>query len=186
MEELRDYSGEFRPGLEMTDFSKAALVRLWRAAAKGQVGIDGTWYTLVSERWGDATAKELSREVWKRVLEPDNRRARQAMNISGDDIASMFKVAQIAAQGGGLLGIECQLKDRNHGIFTVKRCRWLEWFERTGDTEFMKWSCELLEPEVFRNMAHLTNPKIEVTPLKLPPRKSQDEIACQWEFKLEA
>jgi len=184
VEELQDYSGELRPDLEMTDFSKEALVRLWRAAAKGQVGIDGAWYTLVSERWGDAVAKELSAEVWRRVPEPDFRRTRQAMNISGDDIASVLKVAQIAAQGGGLLGIECQLKDKNYGMLTVRRCRWLEWFERTGDMEFLKWSCEFLDPEVFANVAYLTNPKIKVTPLKLPPRESPDEIACQWEFKL--
>jgi hypothetical protein len=32
---------------------------------------------------------------------------------------------------------------------------------------------------------YLMNPRIKVTPLKLPPRKSQEEMACQWELKLE-
>ena len=82
------------------------------------------------------------------------------------------------------MGIECQMRDKNYGMLTVRRCRWLEWFERTGDMEFLKWSCEFLDPEVFANVAYLTNPKIKVTPLKLPPRESPDEIACQWEFKL--
>jgi len=27
---------------------------------------------------------------------------------------------------------------------------------------------------------------VKVTPLKLPPRKSRDEIACQWEVKRKA
>jgi hypothetical protein len=29
------------------------------------------------------------------------------------------------------------------------------------------------------------NPKMKVTALKLPPRKSKDEIACRWEIGLE-
>jgi hypothetical protein len=33
--------------------------------------------------------------------------------------------------------------------------------------------------------AQLFNPNIKVRPLKLPPRKSKDEIACKWEFSLE-
>jgi hypothetical protein len=34
MEELKDYSGEFRRDIKLQDFSKDALVRLWTAASK--------------------------------------------------------------------------------------------------------------------------------------------------------
>jgi hypothetical protein len=37
-----------------------------------------------------------------------------------------------------------------------------------------------------RRQASLFNPKIKVEPLKLPPRNSKNEIACQWELRLEA
>jgi len=30
------------------------------------------------------------------------------------------------------------------------------------------------------------NPRVKVGALKLPPRGSPDEIACQWEFAMEA
>jgi len=29
---------------------------------------------------------------------------------------------------------------------------------------------------------YFINPYIKITPLKLPPRKSPDEICCQWEL----
>jgi hypothetical protein len=29
------------------------------------------------------------------------------------------------------------------------------------------------------------NPKMKCRALKLPPRKSEKEIACQWEFKID-
>jgi len=31
---------------------------------------------------------------------------------------------------------------------------------------------------------YLLNPRIKVTPLKLPPRASQEDIACRWELKM--
>jgi hypothetical protein len=34
--------------------------------------------------------------------------------------------------------------------------------------------------------AKYVNPDIKIVPLKLPPRKSKDDIACQWELKLAA
>ena len=57
--------------------------------------------------------------------------------------------------------------------------------ERLGaPPERIKWVCHVVEPQAVAK--YLNNPKIKVTPLKLPPRKSPDEICCQWEFKLEA
>ena len=44
--------------------------------------------------------------------------------------------------------------------------------------------CRQNEPQIIKK--YIVNPKIEVTALKLPPRESQDEIACQWEYKLNA
>lgn len=37
-----------------------------------------------------------------------------------------------------------------------------------------------------RRAGSLFNPRVKVGALKLPPRGSPDEIACQWEFAMEA
>jgi len=67
MGELKDYSGELKSDLKLQDFSKDALVRLWQAAGKLYVGLDGLWYSLIRERFGEQTARELDRELWKRA-----------------------------------------------------------------------------------------------------------------------
>ena len=186
MEELQDYSGELKPDLKMHDFSKDALVRAWYAAAKLYIGLDGLWYTLIRERFGEQMALELDTELWKRAAHLEVRRVREAMNIWGDDVASVLKFLQVDPGGGGILDLKCELKHRNDGILTVTRCRGLEYFERHGETAAQKNACEVLDAEGFAQAAHFFNPNIKVTPLKLPPRKSQNEIACQWEFKTEA
>jgi hypothetical protein len=187
MEELRDYSGEFKPGLSMEDFSKQALIGLWRAAGKLYVGLDGMWYSLMREKFGEDAARELDAELWRRAAEHEVRRVRQALGIWGDDVASFLKFIQVDPGAGAIFPeFECELRDSNQGILTVKRCLGLEYYERHGETELQKHACEVLDVEGFQRAAHYFNPSIKVRPVKLPPRKSPDEIACKWEFVLEA
>jgi len=187
MPELIDYSGEMNPELKMEDFSKAALVRLWQAASKLYIGMDALWVNLVREKLGEKTAMEWDTEIWLRrgAAEAEVSRTREALNIWGDDVAAFLKYAQVDPGIAGVMEVECELKSKNLGILTVKRCRPLEWCERHGETEWQKNACEVLDAEGFPQSAHLFNPRIEVRPLKLPPRQSPDEIACQWEFRIE-
>ena len=187
MEELKDYSGEFKPNLKMEDFSKEALIRLWQAGGKMYVGVDGLWHDMVKERYGDEVALELSTAIWLKRggSQMEVRRVRQAMNILGDDVASYLKFLQVDPGFAGVMDIECELKDKNRGVVTVKRCRPLEWCERQGDTELQKHLCEVLDQEGFQLGVEQFDPKMKAVPVKLPPRKSRDEIACQWEFKIE-
>jgi len=184
MDELQDYSGDFRPHLKMEDFSKEALIRLWQLGGKLYLGLDGIWFGVIKERFGEELAVELDTEVWKRVEMPEWQRCTAAMNIQGDDVATMFKVMQIDPGGAAIMDMEFDLKNRNHGIVTFKRCAPLEWIEKHGTPARQKNACDM-DITWFNDWAHMLNPKIKVTPLKLPPRKSKDEVACIWEFKLE-
>lgn len=184
MKELQDYSGEFTPDRTLQDFSKEALERLWVATAKLYIGIDGLWYTLIKERFGEQMASDLERELWRRAAPLAFRRVTQAMNISGDDVPTLFKSLQVDPGAEGVMDLAYELKDKNHGVFTVKGCRSLEYFERHGDSALLEMGCGI-DVWAFQEYAHYFNPKMKMTCLKLPPRKSQDEIACQWEFKIE-
>jgi hypothetical protein len=50
---------------------------------------------------------------------------------------------------------------------------------------FEKLICRESEPKSFQMLAKAINPNIVVRPLKLPPRKIRDEIACRFEYRLE-
>jgi len=84
-----------------------------------------------------------------------------------------------------LFDIDWDLKDSNHGIMTVTRCNGVIWWERTKDHALQKFTCEEIELPMFQRVAAYFNPRMKATALKLPPRKSEDDIACRWEFKLE-
>jgi len=185
MEEMHDYSGEFRPDLKLSDFSKEALMRLWETGGKLYIGLDGLWYNLIREKFGEKTASEWDWEIWKRATPLEVRRSREAMNIWGDDVASLFKFLQVDPGAGGIWPeFRCELKNNQRGILTVNQCRALRYFERHGDAAALTNACEM-DRWAFEDTAHCFNPRIRTRCLKLPPRSNPSEIGCQWEFWIE-
>jgi hypothetical protein len=184
MAKLKDYSGPFRQNLKLSDFSSEALAKLVIAAGKLYIGLDGLWYTLIKERFGEQMARELDQELWRRAEPFEVNRTREALNIMGGDVASFLKFVQCDPGSAVFTDMDVELLDEGHGIMTMKRCNSLEYFERHGDTVLQKYGCGL-DVWGFPQAASRFNPDMKVTPLKLPPRKSKDEIACQWEVKIE-
>ncbi|MFC2000199.1 DUF6125 family protein [Chloroflexota bacterium] len=195
MPEMNDYSGEFDPGLTLQDFSKEALIRLLVSASKAYLGIDGVWTTLMRKKLGDRVAFDYDKEVWfSQGLALDMRRTMEPLRITGDDIATLFKYLQFSP-GFAVIYVgpppefepyvKFELKNENLGIMTVTHCHSLVYFERHQDSALQKLACEEIDLPAWKWLASQFNPNIAVTPLKLPPRKSKNKIACQWEFKLE-
>ena len=194
MGELQDYSGEFNPDLTLPDLSKEALIRLLVGASKLYLGIDGVWTAMMRKKYGDKVAFDYDKEVWfSQALALDIRRTVEALNIKGNDIPTLFKYFQFGPGFSVIYvgpppkfepRVKFELKNKNHGIMTVTRCNSLEYFERHGDTELQKLACDEIDLPAFQWLARHFNPDIKCRALKLPPRKSKDEIACQWEFKI--
>ena len=85
MEEMNDYSGEFKPNLKLSDFSKETLLRLLTAYARCYPGMDGLWFSLCRERFGDEVARELDEEIWaNRALVPEANRICERSDIRHD------------------------------------------------------------------------------------------------------
>jgi hypothetical protein len=185
MPELNDYSGEFKPDLRERDFSKEALIRLTVVAAKLYMGNAQRAYDIMKNRFGEAMAGELQRELARRAVQTDIRRVRQEMKIGGNDVAAVLKFCQVSPRVAGLTELQCELKNQDHGVLTIGKCLILRYCEKLGDNVLQNLICAVIEPEWFESYANAFNPKIRAVPLKLPPRRSKDDIACKWEFKLQ-
>lgn len=185
--DMEDYSGDFRPGLKIDDLSKAALGRISRLGGAIYVGLGGVYYRLLKERLGESMAMELDREAWRRMALTEIRLTAQSMNIHGDDVPALFKILQVNPAGDGMaiLSADYQLMNSKRGIVTYRDCQSLRYFEKHGETALYGHVCAGIDMDWYNQCAHFVNPHMKVTPLKLPPRSSPDEIACQWEFKIE-
>jgi len=188
MAELKDYRGEFNPDIEFEDFDKEACVRLAKAYMKLYQLMDARWYQTIEPILGwERALGECEVPVWKALGRDEPREICKALNIEGNDVATFFKYMQFIP---GAFRTHYQIKyefvdgDKNHGIMTVEVCPTLDWYEKKGySDEWIKKMCEV-EYSVWPIYAKFFNPDIEMTCLKIPPRKSSDEIACKWDVKV--
>jgi hypothetical protein len=189
MPELDDYSGEFQPDMKLTDFSKEALIQLVRAAAKCYGAQTSYWYTAARELYGVETANKLQEHVWLKggASEAELRNVCAALKIEGHDVASYFKFIQMTPIDATMMDMDFNIIDANHGTLTVKRCYSLALWERLGEKELdlQKNICEVIDAKGFPLGGAWFNPRMKVTAIKLPPRRSKKDIACQWEFAID-
>jgi hypothetical protein len=184
MAELEDLSGPFNPDLKFEDFSKSFLLRLMRAWQQAWLIMEGSWYDAVKEKCGAEVADACNLKAWLSIGERVNPRFLKVGNIKLNTVLDSLKALQLPLDNtvGGIFPVEYEIINPNHVIATVRKCLSLEYFEREVP-ERIQPMCHEIEPLIFAK--YLINPQIKVTALKLPPRKSPDEIACQWEYKLE-
>ncbi len=183
MTELADYSGEYDPEFSYERLGKEALLKLIKSYSEYIRRIDGFWYLTVMERWGNEIALNCDIEVWEKVKPFELESVSGALNISGNDVLSFTKYLQ-ASPWIAQTEYEIDIKNDNHAILTHYTCPTLFALEKEGKGR-EKRQCHEVDAKFFEMMAHYFNPDIQVTPLKLPPRESPDDICCKWEFKLD-
>ncbi|MFC1944935.1 DUF6125 family protein [Chloroflexota bacterium] len=183
MAELNDYSGEFNPDINYNDFSKEVLTNAVKAFGEFTHKLDGIWYMAVKALIGNDKALACDMKVWERAKGLLAELTNNTFGIKGNDVATAMKTFQLEAIAQAST-FDIDLKDNNHAIVTMTHCPSLIALEREGEGR-EKEICHVVQQHVFRHHASFFNPRMEVQPLKLPPRKSPDEIACQWEFKIE-
>ena len=185
MKALTNYSGEFDPNIKYSDFPKDFLLELLNGYAGYIMRVDAFWYLTVKDRNDDDEALACDMAVWDKALYYELDMTSKLFQINGNDVTTVMKLIQMSPfQWTRDFNFTMELKNSNHSIFTVIRCPMLSGLEKEGEGREQR-ICHIMEPRMFGMIAHYVNPEIKVQPIKLPPRKSQDEIACQWEFKLD-
>ena len=184
MSELTDYSGPFNPDLRFEDFSKEFLLRLIKVWQYAWLHLTQAWYESVSESFGSEAANSCELDAWVRMGGRVNPRYAKVANIQLNTISDCLKCLQLPLDnitGGGLFPVKLDIKGKNVATLTVEKCRPLEFFEEK-DPERIRTLCPN-EGKVMEK--YLVHPKAKAIPLRLPPRKSKDEIACVWEYRIE-
>jgi len=180
VKKLNDYSGPFIPDLKFSDFSKDTLVRLLEIYCQFYMALDGFWYLTVKDRVSNEEALTCDLQVWDRLAKYEIIRITRLLDLQGNDVATLMKILQLTPW---------QRQTRYHtefisphrAIMTVTDCATLRALEKEGLGR-EKYVCQQADPHILQRYASLISPDIKVRYLKVPPRKSPDDICCQWEF----
>jgi len=181
--ELADYSGKFDPNFSHDKLAKETLLKLLKTYNEYMLRIDGFWYLTVMDKWGNDEAFDCDVKVWEKAQLYELKAMSSALNIHGDDVATVMKYLQVCPWMW-IYTYDIDLKSPNHSLLTITHCPTLLSLEKEG-TGREKLICQEMEPKVMAIIAHYFNPDIKVTGLKLPPRTDYSDICCQWEYKLE-
>jgi len=185
MAELNDYSGPHRPDLGLQDLSKSFLLKLMEEYQWAWIRLSAVWYNYVREKFGDQAAYDGELVAWVRMPELVNPRYAKLANIQLNTVVDSLKCFQLPLDNTRVDSLfpagEYDIKNPNHVIMTIRKCRVLEFMEKNAP-EQIEPRCHVVEQESMYR--YLINPYIKITNLKLPPRKSPDEVCCQWELTM--
>ena len=182
LKKLSDYSGEFLPNLKLSDFSPDTLAELLKLYARLYIAMDGIWYLTLKERVGDKEALACDIQVWERNCKYEMARIKRQLKIRGNNIVALMKAFQLCPWCL-LMKFDIEIRNKNSALYTVTYCPTLDALEAEGGGREEE-ICHLVEPRIMKAYASAFDPDIQVKCLKSPPRKSQDDICCQWEFSL--
>jgi len=143
-----------------------------------------TWFEVVKEKFGLEAGLECNLDAMSRATERVYPRYPEVANYQPSTVREALKGLQLGPDNNisGLFPTEYEFLDDNHAVMTVVQCRGLLAHERRAP-EMIYHTCHVLEKVVLARQ--LINRGIRLRPLKLPPRDSYDDIACQWEMSLE-
>jgi len=183
MNNLIDYSGKFVPTICHDTFSSKKLFEIMKFYAEYLKYVDGIWYTTMASKCGSEEALDCDKMMLRKAINFEVQTLSRLMNIEGNDVTTAMKELQLCPWVQTLdFGIE--LKNNNHAIFTVKACPTLSILEKQGKANDRVICLESCSRSVRMILDHF-NPNITMTPVRLSPREHPDDLACQWEYKLE-
>lgn len=182
LKSLQEHSESSTPEMRLEELSREALIDLVKLYSKLYMALDGFWYLAVKERNSDDEALACDFWAWEKIARYEMKHLTAALKIQEKDVAAFMKAFQLVPWIWNMEQ-KVEIRGNDYALLTVPRCLTLEALEKEGEGREAR-ICGLIEPKVFKDYASFFNPDIEVKCLKSPPRKSKDDVCCQWEFRL--
>jgi hypothetical protein len=191
--ELDDLSGAWNPNLTFDNMSKEFLMKLMNIWQHAWITLSGMWYDEVRAKWGFEAANACELAAWEKMGKKVNPRYGKLGNVKMNaegypaTVLECMKCLQLPldnimrGKNAGLFDGEFTIINENKVHVKYNRCIALEGLERNWP-ERIPPLCHVLEKKMIE--VYALNPKFEALPVKFPPRKDQNEIACEWYFQL--
>jgi hypothetical protein len=185
LKELNDYSGPFIRNIRFEDLSKEVLGKLLQVYSKEFLVMDAYWQKQVSKRVSEDVSRECIIENWSRIGKYEMEWTMEALNIKENDVEAYAKINQfLPSFVQGMFDYDWEVINKNLAILTVKQCPAFTSLKEY-DLEKLDWTCQVMEEAVIKAYIADFNPLIKSRALKVGFKGEPDEIACQWEFKIE-
>ncbi len=176
-----------RPGsaadAKLESLSRDELIDLVKLSSRMILALDGFWYLSVKELAGNDKALDRDNWVWDKVMKFCVDELARLQGVQGRDVADYMKAMHPRPEGL-VLEERVEVLNRNDAIRTVTYCPTIVAMEKEGEGRDAI-HCRAACGEMRKKHSKLFNPAIKVTCLKIPPRKSKNDVFCQFEYKIQ-
>lgn len=169
--------------VKLESLSRDELVELVKLSSRMILALDGFWYLSVKELGGNDKALDVDNWVWDKVMKFCVDELARIQGVQGRDVADYMKVMHPRPEGL-VLEERVEILNRNDAIRAVTYCPTIVAMEKEGEGRDAV-HCTATCGEMRKKHSRLFNPAIKVTCLKVPPRKSKDDIFCQFEYRIQ-
>ena len=143
------------------------------------IAVDGLWFMAVEKAAGYDRALEMDVDVWVGYAKVVVKRIRREFGISGTGLEALKEIIRHDPMWWSMGEVRVIEDSPSRLAFEVIDCPALIAMEKMGRE---KLTCEPVEGAYLEALAAAVDPGIRVEALKLPPRKSPDEVCCRWAF----
>lgn len=183
--ELSDLSGPLYTKLTRDRLSKDFLLKLMTNYQYSWLIVNGGYYDGLRSRGVDFKIRnEIELESWRSMAKKVNWRYPKIGNFQLNTVIDSLKAMQLPLDNTvGLFRASYEIVNPNLVYERVEECRTLEYLKKAEPERIIPMCHELEKPII---EAYMMNPKIKLTPLKLPPHEDPNEKpCCIWEIKIE-
>ncbi|MCD2261174.1 hypothetical protein K3888_00490 [Dietzia aurantiaca] len=141
-------------------------------ALLGEFGVDGM--------------RDVAIEEWQAASPHYTRRMKEALSITGDGVAEIFKGFQLdVGAPPEFMDFRYGITDHDNGEFWLDHCGALMDVEPMGD-RLVTTMCHDIEDPTFPATALATNPRAVVEPIHRPPRSPEGRTPhCHWVVRID-
>jgi len=144
---------------------------------RSYTAVDGLWFVKVEEAQGFDGALEFDRQVWEIMAKIQARKARELLDINGDDPAELARCFCLKLRADGH-DFDLHVDDKTVRM-SVHHCGWLEAMERSGREELAAHIGETVCTAEGQMWAREFGGRYEFS---LPRRRCRGDDACEFVF----
>jgi len=167
---------------DLDNLSREEAIKYLKFLSGLAIAVDGLWFMAVEKATGYDKALEMDVEVWVGYAKVVVKRIRRNFDINGTGLQSLKEIISHDPMWWSMGDLKMVEDSPSRLAFEVIDCPSLMAMEKMGRE---KLTCEPVEGAYLEALAAAVDPEIKVQALKLPPRKSPDEVCCRWAFVLE-
>jgi len=163
----------------LESLSREEAVKYLKFLSGLAIAVDGLWFMAVEKATGYDKALEMDVDVWVGYAKVVVKRIRRDFRIHGTGLEALKEIISHDPMWWSMGEFKILEDSPGRLVFEVRDCPSLMAMEKMGRE---KLTCEPVEGAYLQALAAAVDPGIKVQALKLPPRKSPDEICCRWAF----